>query len=1305
MKIRPSNLGTYFHRGGCEKYLLQSSEEQGVEAEKTPVGTEAEYLERGNKFEENVVKNLQERGITVIDATEMEAFVCGSGGLAEYLNSIAGEGEIYIAQLPLAATPVGTVGTDLSLSRAFPDLLRVQRTTTITVTVIDIKASLKMKVSHQAQIAAYKYILEKHLNGTSIAVSSVGEIWRAPQPHEDTPLPYIVETTDLAVMQSQVRRVLKMMQTKLTNPAWVLNPSTCTGCSYIDKCRDEAAGTLKALKNMTLEKLEAIQATTGVATLKDLDAWWTATVATDPSKEQLAMLLNCRTDDERIPQVKACLTTSVEPANFHKTPLKQSDTEAMLVAVFSPESNALQKFAVATAQDKVTVLTKPTMQQVVDALLKVLRGTTHDATLQFYTTSDQEIRHLSQQLVRWAVQHPDSVDLKECLLRIADHSSLSSLGLYSDLFQGLDSTLSIKESSLKGQYEEICYRLGISSSGTKGTLASRAAKHISGKELTADTPAQTVSQVAKPALNKLMYGPAKVASLDACLNATLHWPSVGITLSSDISKFTGIPIIDDLLPLGEAQVTDRAVNGYKLLEWLRKKHETTNLLKGENVRNTSPLMWNKSPVASQLLYSRQAEALAQAQNMQNTRPCIVLEKIQSGKSFRFCVVEGEQYVVYESFKMGGWLLSPSPPVPCTEGRINKAADFPDLTFSCVSALSKQWGDIEGITLCDIDRDEAPCRDTYLKKLFSKCGDHIGWLTVFKRGGCEEWLANAPTGKLFMLHERYTDVNFPKVMTALCAVDATLFVDLLEKGAACMPNKPVPASPGNLEELRKCMPMTASQERAFDHSLTSQMQLVWGPPGTGKTFYLARAIVRWMETALLSCKQCHILVSSVAKTAFTEVIERVKKLVAERAVLNPKWDEVLVCILDGDYWYDTAPPRDAKSFSQSWGRATSEPRLQDPPQDTQRDVQESSRSPSPDFREAPPKEVKKEVNFSVMGCTTWRLMAKSTFKQAPDAVKRDPREYKVPKAYDVVVIDEASQMPTTDSSTLINKVNRETGRLVLAGDHLQLGPIKRNKPAGKENTHGYCSVFRSLMEGNNGVLVKLTENLRSNRTICRFSQRLYDKDYNVPKGFGEKTLKEEKNVMETKVCERDLVELLSENKKWRDGMLTVMVDGGSEYDQAMEAELCHRIAKSIEMCSVGEYGGNYSTEVCTPTRLQRDALSHYRDNPFAKVDTINKMQGQTSDVMFVAYSIPSQKADFFYDLTRLNVAFTRARNLTVLVTCQAVFEPPFTICNDKQSQQGFSHLSAFVASSQVLQFTLEGKSLSGEWRSNLEYQDS
>jgi hypothetical protein len=98
----------------------------------------------------------------------------------------------------------------------------------------------------------------------------------------------------------------------------------------------------------------------------------------------------------------------------------------------------------------------------------------------------------------------------------------------------------------------------------------------------------------------------------------------------------------------------------------------------------------------------------------------------------------------------------------------------------------------------------------------------------------------------------------------------------------------------------------------------------------------------------------------------------------------------------------------------------------------------------------------------------------------------------------VLIDEASQMKVPEAALAIERVH-QSGRLVAAGDHEQLGPILAgvypDPPAGEPVLHG--SVFDLLHErsGRTGTpLCQLLENWRMNDVLTGVSRLIYGPDY-------------------------------------------------------------------------------------------------------------------------------------------------------------------------------------------------------------------
>src|SRR4029077_12176032 len=92
-------------------------------------------------------------------------------------------------------------------------------------------------------------------------------------------------------------------------------------------------------------------------------------------------------------------------------------------------------------------------------------------------------------------------------------------------------------------------------------------------------------------------------------------------------------------------------------------------------------------------------------------------------------------------------------------------------------------------------------------------------------------------------------------------------------------------------------------------------------------------------------------------------------------------------------------------------------------------------------------------------------------------------------FDLVVIDEASQVRVPEAAVAISLVAPE-GRLVLAGDHLQLPPIVAGSyPESQDNTPPlHRSIFEVATRSTEAVR-QLLENFRMNDVLTSFSARL------------------------------------------------------------------------------------------------------------------------------------------------------------------------------------------------------------------------
>ena len=268
--------------------------------------------------------------------------------------------------------------------------------------------------------------------------------------------------------------------------------------------------------------------------------------------------------------------------------------------------------------------------------------------------------------------------------------------------------------------------------------------------------------------------------------------------------------------------------------------------------------------------------------------------------------------------------------------------------------------------------------------------------------------------------------------------------------------------------------------------------------------------------------------------------------------------------------------------------------------------------------------------------------------------------------------------------------KEGGRLIVAGDHLQLPPIQPESKREVKGRANVCSsILLALMRKRNNApvavsdtdqlhcsVVKLTDNMRSNATITSHTQRLYGKDYRVPENAGDRRLLPRSNPSAPQESgAQALYELLKGRVEWADGLLTVVAKDVSE------AECVAFLAAAISSLKMADTKKDASVLVVTPTNTQRKAIEKKMQKN-VKVCTVNKAQGQTADVVLMAFASPN-RSDFAFQLERINVAMTRARCANVLIVSAESIDSTASSCMSDKVRRGYSHMTAFIKSSPTL----------------------
>lgn len=245
-------------------------------------------------------------------------------------------------------------------------------------------------------------------------------------------------------------------------------------------------------------------------------------------------------------------------------------------------------------------------------------------------------------------------------------------------------------------------------------------------------------------------------------------------------------------------------------------------------------------------------------------------------------------------------------------------------------------------------------------------------------------------------------------------------------------------------------LNPSQQAAVAHALERALSIIWGPPGTGKTQTLSAYVHALVAHAATAKKGLKVLLTGPTYKAVEELVGRVIKLLDADAAYK---SEVYVCYSAGRQHMTIAPKgKHLKAASVE---------IQD--QQFNADCLPSMADPS---------------KITIVATSVMQAHKFGNFlHNAPLA-----------PVFDVVIIDESSQVEVTRAIAPL-AVLKDSGRAVIAGDHLQMPPIAAlEPPVGAEYLVG--SIQSYLIKRPFGSAVTtcdLTENYRSHEDIVAYAR--------------------------------------------------------------------------------------------------------------------------------------------------------------------------------------------------------------------------
>lgn len=546
------------------------------------------------------------------------------------------------------------------------------------------------------------------------------------------------------------------------------------------------------------------------------------------------------------------------------------------------------------------------------------------------------------------------------------------------------------------------------------------------------------------------------------------------------------------------------------------------------------------------------------------------------------------------------------------------------------------------------------------------------------------------GREFVLAPRFQDWALSKVMKALTSINASpdepYVLRLLRDPYAVALTVPelrggdlAPSLAAVREATAEKLSLLPSQEASFAGVLSHSLQLVHGPPGTGKTHFVAVSLLRIIAAASLQGRAVKVFCTGFTQSAIKSLRLKIEERLKACVALPAKADGTAACPWAHDL-PSTAPRVALFSAESTMGEG-----------DDARVLYIPGTSP-------------------IVFGTIWALQKKFSNNDVPELV-------------DVIVIDEASQMTVPDASVVLQHL-APGGRLLVVGDHEQLAPlIKVSWPVRSDIVVTEAPVQASILEclrimvaaragcAPTPMLTQLLESGRMNMALTTFSQAIYSDSF--------------KSVVPRRSLHRApppsaaagwhtpgpallnafidpshaVVERLLGTATGTSGNSLVAVHlsspaSGASVDDAIALEA--RAVVSIVMgllvhCSVpreAALGGEAAAMellplkpseggifIVAPHRVQCAAVrAALRSNceswlPADEltallqcVDTPERMQGREAHVVVACWAGTcveklERELDFMFERRRLNVSITRARCAAILLVSDAVIAPP------------------------------------------------
>jgi hypothetical protein len=425
-----------------------------------------------------------------------------------------------------------------------------------------------------------------------------------------------------------------------------------------------------------------------------------------------------------------------------------------------------------------------------------------------------------------------------------------------------------------------------------------------------------------------------------------------------------------------------------------------------------------------------------------------------------------------------------------------------------------------------------------------------------------------------------------------------------------------------------VPLDPSQIRAIYQTLNQKLTLLWGPPGTGKSYTVSYLVLFYYLKMNQGIKRILVLGNYDATDNIIkfcgEVLDNSDVSITR---IKTKGRE------NGNF----------KSFS------------------TLTYLEFVADEEDPNFQQKKDAILKQKNKLQI-------------FTSTPDQVMKVFKSRVKSFSFDLVIIDEASQMDVGHFSAGLYKITDKT-QFLLAGDNLQLQPITKVKLK-EPSKNIYGSVFDYYDKEFSGsfptIKTELLYNRRSNRVIVDFCKytfnypSLYIADKNNSDGkisftkslnktdFYDKVINPEYpmvvlnyndgNSSQLNVFEAEEVVKVTKNA-WEKGLCNFESKNPYDlfefFDKGIGIVVPHRAQRTKIQNALIDYFNSIATS------FSNKDMEKLREKIISSVDTVEKYQGQQREIMICSYVLGDEdvinlEEEFIYNPNRLNVMISRAR---------------------------------------------------------------